>query len=310
MIWLTWRQHRFAVSGIGVVFVGIAAVLLVISSQLRAGLDADGLGLCIGINYDCGSHLPQIALIEQFRGTLIPLAPALVGVFLGAPLLAKELEQRTLRYTWTQGISRTYWLSRKVLMLGAVVLLFSSLVSAAFMWYYAPAAPMRGWFDVYSAAFPVFPAMCLFGFALGVLAGTVLRHLLLSMGAALVGFLVVLAPIAGWLRYHYLPTVQMRAADYDSLGNQGTLVDTYFGSASGEVLDMTQACQQAGIPCSATGFNTQQLEQLNQAGFARMVEIQPVDHFWTFQLIETGIFLVLAAACVVATYRLLQRKAV
>jgi hypothetical protein len=34
---------------------------------------------------------------------LIQVAPALIGAFAGAPVLARELETGTFRYTWTQG---------------------------------------------------------------------------------------------------------------------------------------------------------------------------------------------------------------
>ena len=38
--------------------------------------------------------------------TLLQLVPALIGAFVGAPLLARELETGTFRYAWTQGFGR------------------------------------------------------------------------------------------------------------------------------------------------------------------------------------------------------------
>ena len=44
--------------------------------------------------------------------------PAIVGVFWGAPLVARELEAGTHRLAWTQSISRTRWLATKVGLVG------------------------------------------------------------------------------------------------------------------------------------------------------------------------------------------------
>jgi hypothetical protein len=40
---------------------------------------------------------------------LLTLAPALLGAFAGAPVLARELETGTFRYAWTQGFGRWRW---------------------------------------------------------------------------------------------------------------------------------------------------------------------------------------------------------
>ena len=45
-----------------------------------------------------------------FYGNLLPLA---VGVFWGAPLLAREVEQGTIRLVFTQSVSRRRWLDRQ-----------------------------------------------------------------------------------------------------------------------------------------------------------------------------------------------------
>ena len=38
------------------------------------------------------------------------LAPALMGMFWGAPLVAREFEAGTFRLAWNQSVSRTRWL--------------------------------------------------------------------------------------------------------------------------------------------------------------------------------------------------------
>ena len=40
------------------------------------------------------------------NGILLQALPALIGAFVGAPVLARELETGTFRYAWTQGFGR------------------------------------------------------------------------------------------------------------------------------------------------------------------------------------------------------------
>ena len=49
-------------------------------------------------------------------------------------------------------------------------------------------------------------------------------------------------------------------------------------------------------------------DYLLSLGWRRAVSFQPADRFWTFQAIEAGIFLALAAALLVATVLLVQRS--
>ena len=52
----------------------------------------------------------------------MPLAlavPGLIGMFWGAPLVAREFETGTFRLAWTQGVTRTRWLAAKLAIAGA-----------------------------------------------------------------------------------------------------------------------------------------------------------------------------------------------
>src|SRR5262249_59666397 len=49
------------------------------------------------------------------------VVPGLAGMFIGAPLLARDIEQGTHRLLWTQGVPRRRWLATKLaLVFGAV----------------------------------------------------------------------------------------------------------------------------------------------------------------------------------------------
>jgi ABC-type transport system involved in multi-copper enzyme maturation permease subunit len=51
---------------------------------------------------------------------LFLVVPLLLGLFWGAPVIAREVEQGTHRMIWTQGVSRRHWALTKAGLLGAV----------------------------------------------------------------------------------------------------------------------------------------------------------------------------------------------
>jgi hypothetical protein len=48
------------------------------------------------------------------------LLPALIGIFVGAPVLAREFESGTNRFALTRGVGPVRWAAAKLLLLGAV----------------------------------------------------------------------------------------------------------------------------------------------------------------------------------------------
>ncbi len=45
---------------------------------------------------------------------VVPVAPALFGMFWGVPLVAREMESGTHRLVWTQGVTRRRWITSKL----------------------------------------------------------------------------------------------------------------------------------------------------------------------------------------------------
>ena len=54
-------------------------------------------------------------------GYVLQIVPALIGAFVGAPVLARELETGTFRYVWTQSFGRWRWTLAKLIALGVTV---------------------------------------------------------------------------------------------------------------------------------------------------------------------------------------------
>jgi ABC-type transport system involved in multi-copper enzyme maturation permease subunit len=312
MAWVTWRQHRMQL------FIG-AGLLAVI------GLVAAATGLGIRNAYerqDLASCLPPATrsgcdiIVRHFQSeyadevlvarTLV-LLPVLIALFVGAPLLARELEHGTYRLAWTQGVTRRRWLLTQTLLLAFGTALAALALSAIVMWWRHPfdalegrMAPSR--FEIEGL---VVPAYAVFALAVGVLAGALLKRTVAAMSAALLAFVAARLAVSQFLRPHYVAaendtatglTPSTHAHDWvlndslvDAVGRQIT--------AARENLAIVHA-QQARVDAQ---------EYLISLGWRRAVSFQPSDRFWTFQAVEAGIFLALAVAMILVTLRLVQR---
>jgi len=141
MLWVTWRQHRGVLISVPVAFVAAVTVMLV--TGLKIHHDYAILTAChpaaapacqglLGYLNSTGWHEGngvQVALLA---------APVLLAMFAGPPVVARELENGTFRYAWTQGIGRVRWTMAKLTFLGAMITILAFASSQLFTWYFAP----------------------------------------------------------------------------------------------------------------------------------------------------------------------------
>ena len=129
--------------------------------------------------------------------------PALIGTFVGAPVLAREMETGSYRYAWTQGFGRWRWTLAKLAGLAVAVTAAASAISVLFSWYYQPyfgadnqARSLSELTSLAPSLFDlrgvVFGAWTLAAFAIGALAGMLIRKVV----PAIVATLVVYAGLA------------------------------------------------------------------------------------------------------------------
>jgi len=85
----------------------------------------------------CTAVLGRLSLANQAFAInlLLLLLPCLVGVVFGAPLVAGELEHKTNRLAWTQGISRTRWFVSKCLVVGLILVGLAALLAVVAQWW-------------------------------------------------------------------------------------------------------------------------------------------------------------------------------
>src|ERR1700689_1349249 len=110
MTWLAWRRHRFLLG----IFAGV--VVLLILWTLYVGHSVDGAAasrVCQAYAANCGLFTGAIPLNQQesFIIFLALVMPCLLGAVFGPSLVASELRSHTNRLAWTQGVSRTRWLT-------------------------------------------------------------------------------------------------------------------------------------------------------------------------------------------------------
>src|SRR5579871_3116797 len=141
MAWVTWRQHRIALAGLATLLGALAVYLWLAGLQIHHAYAA--AAAC----HPASSAACQNALITfdttdgttaETIATLLQVVPALIGAFIGAPVLARELETGTFRYAWTQGFGRWRWALAKLVGLGVVLAAATAAFGALVSWYYQP----------------------------------------------------------------------------------------------------------------------------------------------------------------------------
>ena len=271
MIWLTWQQHRF------VVFVGGLALVLLVPFLIMTGLDvsqeARAAIACVPPPDD--TYLCLRTFDDLVRVSPVPLVlsslPLLVGAFIGAPLVSRELEQGTYLLAWTQGVPRRRWLIAKLAMLGGLSVLGFAALAGLMAWWSAPVDPLVGpWLTFDARGLAPF-AYAFFALALGVAAGAIVRQTVGAM-AATAGIFVAVRLAVAQLRPYFLPPLSAQP--------------------NGPSPTWRSLLVQKGIDKSG-----------------HYLELyQPADRFWTFQGIEAGIFVALALALLVLTLWWMRKR--
>ena len=345
MTWLTWRQFR-AQAITAVAALAAFAILLAVSESHMAGLYAtSGLadchgGACAGLatqfleNLTSGRGVPllpdgsNLYVILYFLSVLVILvAPAIIGIFWGAPLISREFETGTCRLAWNQSITRTRWLTVKLALTGVAAMAVTEAFSLIQAWWAAPIGKAVGLGGSASIITEgrfgpfVFPThgitplgYAAFAFALGVTAGLLIRRAIPAMAVTLAIFAAVQVATPLWIRPHLLPanrTVATIAASQANIfpagGSTIAVTATAVPGQPGAWISSSGAVNAAGQPvgtvpaaCESAIPADQGHHALNNCltshGIRVAVSYQPVSRYWPLQLTETGMFLALALA--------------
>jgi hypothetical protein len=139
MAWVTWRQHRLALAGVAALLGALAVWMWILGLQVRhayaAAVACHPAGSVI-----CDDMFSNFDIKDGFlaNGLMLQAVPALIGAFVGAPVLARELETGTFRYASTQGFGRWRWALARLVLLAVAVTIAVGLFSVLLSWYYQP----------------------------------------------------------------------------------------------------------------------------------------------------------------------------
>ena len=247
MICLLWRQHRGQAVWAAMILTGFCA--LMVGVGLSANHWLAGYHQWVKALADAGCpppdahggdfHVRSAATCQALRGLYpgalqpafasrynftilafqdgLPAALAIIAALVGAPLVAREIEQRTQLVSWTQSVSRRRWYTTKVIILAAVLAIVGlsagvvaeqlqralgtgGLMSSRWVWFFSMDLALAG--------------EIVLAFALGVALGAWLRRTLPAVGAALAGFLVLLLA-SGWAVRTLAPASNTTAPSFD-----------------------------------------------------------------------------------------------
>jgi hypothetical protein len=322
MTWIVWRQQRpvFITLAIGLV-VAVGAILL-----WRAGMVADlaarNLTACVTEGLDAcrgrAANEFQSAWFDKMHAAqgLVLAAPALMGVFVGAPLFAREFEQGTHALAFTQSVSRTRWMVTKFLVASlpalVVVIVFQLVVHS---WLAAagelgPLATGPFYFTTFEAQGVSPIAYTLFAYTLGMFAGALFKRTLVAMSLTLGVFIAVRIAIGGVREFLITPT-RLLGGDptRPALADRGPLVveSGYLDSSGAVVADPAPL-----MNCASRGDEpvvTDLPACYRKNGLAQSyADIIPADQATTLHLLEASIFAGLAVLFLLGSVWAVRRQ--
>jgi hypothetical protein len=339
MTWLTWRQFRAQAVTAAVALAAFAILLAATGPSLASRFAGSGIIGCHG-GYGGGScNLAAIGFLNRLAAsTLYPavyalglvviiVAPVIIGIFWGAPLIARELETKTFALAWTQGITRTRWLTVKLALTGLAAMAVTEALSLMYAWWAEPigqAINLGASTSIFTggrfsalifATRGITPlGYAAFAFALGAAAGALIRRTLPAMAVTLAIFAAVQIAMPLWIRPYLIPP-RHTTATFASVQavDIGTLAATVVPGHPGAWILSSRAVDAAGQPVNLDAVSAPCLPQappavkagpsapalwqcLERRHIQAAVTYQPGSRYWPLQGIETGIFLALAAS--------------
>jgi hypothetical protein len=301
LAWVSWRQYRPSAIGTAT-FLGVLALYLLIMGLRIHNADA-AAATCTPTT---PSNICHAALnlfnndyhnAAEITAAILNGVPVLAGVFAGGPILARELDSGTFRFAWTQGAGRTRWTLARLALPAVTVTAAAAAFSQLFGWYFSPffAAGQASSFapQYFNLTGIAFAAWTLAAFAIGALAGALIRRVVPAMAAGMAACAGLLLVTVFYLRPHYLAPLSTRANG--TAPSSSWIISQWWTGPNGQRI---------------TSIN--QIIQLIQGphrGYSEWTIYQPDTRYWPFQFIEGGWLLALSLLLIAATIWVVRRRA-
>jgi hypothetical protein len=346
MTWLTWRQFRTQAVVATAALAAFAILLAATGPHLASLYAASGLGSCHGGSCQnaagfFASELTAYQPLYLVSVAVILFAPAVIGIFWGAPLIARELETGTSALAWNQSVTRTRWLAVKLTVGGLAAMAVTEGLCLMQAWWAAPIGRAAGdgapqgpltqgrFTQLIFASHGITPlGYAAFAFALGVTAGALIRRTLPAMAVTLAIFVALQVAMPLWIRPHFAPPHHtalslnsIAAAGYIAGepgpgGSTFTFAATGLPGQPGAWILSSAPVNAAGQPvsttpaaCVAASIQPGDFAGcLASHGIREAVTYQPASRYWPFQWAETALYLALALALSGYCFRRLNRR--
>jgi hypothetical protein len=343
MIWLTWRQFRIQATTAVAALAAFVVLLAATGPRLASLYATSKITGCHGYACQAAANtflgkLAGLDTVVYLLGIgLILVTPAIIGIFWGAPLIAREIETRTFNLAWTQGTTRSQWLVVKLALTGLAAMAVTEALSLTYSWWAGPISKATGlslggpqlfsqgkFSSVIFASHGIVPlGYAAFAFALGTAAGALIRRTLPAMAVTLAIFAAVQVAMPLAVRQHLV------APSHTVVGIEAA--DQVYGSLTADVVPShpeawifsSQALNPAGQPVSTIpaacnnaysdgqkGGSTPVTpgQCMQKLGYREAISYVPTSRYWPLQWTETGIFLVLAVGLAGFCFRRLGRR--
>ncbi|TLQ43161.1 ABC transporter permease subunit [Streptomyces marianii] len=307
MLWVAWRQQRFQLLISTLLVCAVGGVMLYYRFSADAYMQDHGIVGCLRIDEGACTASAMNALSDTYKTyvSIIPLVllclPVLLGMFAGAPLFAREIEQGTHVFGLTQSVGRGRWWATKSLVAGGPLALLMLGLGLFGFWALKPLNHVtRG--PVMTPGFETqgltLAAYTVLAFAIGVAAGLLFRNTLAAMAVVIGLYLVVLVGVGAAARPHYLAAERITGTVAESTGEserggQSWIPDdawrvgsAYYGKDGRKVSFNPSGCD---------GTETIQRCLTRQGVAKQSADYHPASQFWGLQAIEAGVFLALSA---------------
>jgi hypothetical protein len=329
MIWLTWRQLRAQTIAVAALLLALGALLLVTGFGLGSQETSSGLSACHGV---AACQTAASSFLSLVNGSVYPIVfdvgialtyvvPGLIGMFWGAPLIAREIETGTFRLAWNQSVSRTRWVLAKLGLIGLAAMVTAGVLGWVTSWWASPfylahafsTGIGTGTSRITPLAFGaqgIAPlGYAAFAFALGVTAGLLIKRTIPAMVVTIAVFAFVQVAWPNWVRPHLISpatsSAPLSVGRLDEVmisnGSAMTVQDRAMKPGAWVISNVsvkpdgqvftgppTRACLGEGMRACNASIARLHLHQV--------VTYQPASRFWALQGVETGVFLALALA--------------
>ncbi len=320
MTYLVWRQHRrqlFAAIG---TLAALAVVMLASGAAMQSSYHA-ALADCGPSGGGCSDVISSLFQTNWDRAVIVLAVltisiPVVLAVFWGAPMLDREAEDGTIKLAWTQSVSRRRWFAVKTGTMLTAAALGGAAVAGLVSWWARPINSVHqsrfnfGQFDLQGIV-PI--GYAVFAVALGIACGVWLRRTFAALGVTLGVFIAVRFAVDYGLRPHFMSpitlTMPIGTRGFKGGGPHGSawVLDNYFLTPTGQVshgiFPSPGTC-----PLPRPDNVHAVMHCLASLGWRSVTVFQPASRYWSFQGIETGIYLALAAIAVTVAYLLVTRR--